>query len=162
MTSQPGTGKSIIFFYSVWTQILIRKLLKTIFGILSFKPEPHNLLIQKHEISRGFAGICIKTIKLYHVGETCGYCTVLYSIYEIYESAWLNYKDWETPESEFVNVYGVQESIPKKRFRQHVAWQAGTANRVVVPARQAGNRFLGSLKRFTNTGSEGRGPRKKD
>ncbi len=29
----------------------------------------------------------------------------------------------------------------------------GTTNRVVVPARQAGNRFLGSLKRFTNTGS---------
>jgi hypothetical protein len=28
----------------------------------------------------------------------------------------------------------------------NVAWQAGTYNRVVVPARQAGNRFLGSLK----------------
>jgi hypothetical protein len=39
-----------------------------------------------------------KTIKLYHVGEKCRYCTVLYSIYEIYERAWLRYKDWETPE----------------------------------------------------------------
>ncbi len=28
----------------------------------------------------------------------------------------------------------------------HVAWRAGTTCRVVVPARQAGNRFLGSLK----------------
>ena len=27
-----------------------------------------------------------------------------------------------------------------------VAWRAGTSDRVVVPARQAGNRFLGSLK----------------
>ncbi len=35
-----------------------------------------------------------------------------------------------TPEPVFVNGYGAQESIP----------------RVVVPARQAGNRFLGSLK----------------
>ncbi len=28
----------------------------------------------------------------------------------------------------------------------YVAWRAGTTNRVVVPARQAGNRFQGSLK----------------
>ncbi|MFN9906261.1 MAG: hypothetical protein ACK56F_09080, partial [bacterium] len=28
----------------------------------------------------------------------------------------------------------------------YVAWQASTTNRVVVPARQAGNRSLGSLK----------------
>jgi hypothetical protein len=28
----------------------------------------------------------------------------------------------------------------------YVAWRAGTTNRVVVPAHQAGNRFLGSLK----------------
>ncbi len=28
----------------------------------------------------------------------------------------------------------------------YVAWRVGTTNRVVVPARQAGNRFLGSLK----------------
>ncbi len=27
-----------------------------------------------------------------------------------------------------------------------VAWLAGTTNRVVVPARQAGHQFLGSLK----------------
>jgi hypothetical protein len=30
--------------------------------------------------------------------------------------------------------------------RYDVAWRAGTTNRVVVPTRQAGNRFLGSLK----------------
>jgi hypothetical protein len=35
-----------------------------------------------------------------------------------------------------------EESIPPA----YVAWRAGTTNRVVVPARQAGNRFLGSLK----------------
>jgi hypothetical protein len=34
------------------------------------------------------------------------------------------------------------ESIPPA----YVACRAGTTNRVVVPARQAGNRFLGSLK----------------
>jgi hypothetical protein len=28
----------------------------------------------------------------------------------------------------------------------YVAWRAGTTNRVGVPARQARNRFLGSLK----------------
>ncbi len=28
----------------------------------------------------------------------------------------------------------------------YVAWRAGTKNRVVIPARQAGNRFLVSLK----------------
>jgi hypothetical protein len=42
----------------------------------------------------------------------------------------------------FVNVYGAQESIPPA----YVVWRAGMSNRVVVPARQAGNRFLGSLK----------------
>jgi hypothetical protein len=40
----------------------------------------------------------------------------------------------------FVNVSGVQESIPPAYGR------AGRIKRVVVPARQAGNRFLGSLK----------------
>ncbi len=37
----------------------------------------------------------------------------------------------------------------------YVAWRAGTSSRVVVPVRQAENRFLGSLKvkRFTNSGS---------
>jgi hypothetical protein len=34
-----------------------------------------------------------------------------------------------------------KESIPPA----YVAWRAGTSNRVVIPARQAGNRFLGSL-----------------
>jgi hypothetical protein len=29
--------------------------------------------------------------------------------------------------------------------RAYVAWRAGTTNRVVVPPRQTGNRFLGSL-----------------
>jgi hypothetical protein len=28
----------------------------------------------------------------------------------------------------------------------YVAWRAGTTNRVVVPARHAGNRFMGFLK----------------
>jgi hypothetical protein len=35
-----------------------------------------------------------------------------------------------------------EESIPTA----NVAWQVGTKNRVVVPARQTGNRFLGSLR----------------
>jgi hypothetical protein len=47
----------------------------------------------------------------------------------------------------FVNVYGAQESIPRNRSaRLCIARLAGTTNRVVVTARQAGNRFLGSLK----------------
>ncbi len=51
---------------------------------------------------------------------------------------------WSRTEPVFVNVYGVQESIPKETIPPaYVAWQAGTTNRVVVPARQAGNRFLG-------------------
>jgi hypothetical protein len=48
----------------------------------------------------------------------------------------------EATEPVFVNINVVQESIPTA----YVAWLAGTTNRVVVPARQAGNRFLGSLK----------------
>ncbi len=44
-----------------------------------------------------------------------------------------------------------EDSIPPA----YVAWRVGTTNRVVVPARQAGNRFFGLLKRFTNTGSVG-------
>jgi hypothetical protein len=35
-----------------------------------------------------------------------------------------------------------EDSIPPA----YVAWRVGTTNRVVVPARQAGNRFPGSLK----------------
>jgi hypothetical protein len=45
---------------------------------------------------------------------------------------------------------------PRNRFRQHIAWWASTSNRIDVPARQAGNRFQGSLKRFTNSGTVGR------
>ncbi len=47
---------------------------------------------------------------------------------------------WSEPV--FVNVYGAQESIPPA----YVVWQAETTKRVLEPARQAGNRFLGSLK----------------
>jgi hypothetical protein len=35
-----------------------------------------------------------------------------------------------------------EESTPPA----YVAWRAGTTNRVVIPACQAGNQFLGSLK----------------
>ncbi len=48
----------------------------------------------------------------------------------------------EKTEPEFVNVQGAEESIPPG----YVAWRVGTFKRVVVPAIQAGNRFLGSLK----------------
>ncbi len=48
----------------------------------------------------------------------------------------------------FVDVFGAQESIPPA----HVAWRAGTINRVVAPARQA-EPVPGLLKRSTNTGS---------
>jgi hypothetical protein len=41
------------------------------------------------------------------------------------------------------------ESIPPA----FVAWRTGTSNRVVVPAHQVGNRFLGLLKMFTYSGS---------
>jgi hypothetical protein len=40
----------------------------------------------------------------------------------------------------FVNVSGAQEAIPPA----YVAWRASTSNKVVAPARQAGNLFLGS------------------
>jgi hypothetical protein len=43
------------------------------------------------------------------------------------------------PEPVFANVYGAQESIPPANV-------AGTANKVIVPARQAQNRFLRSFK----------------
>ncbi len=39
-----------------------------------------------------------------------------------------------------------EESIPESIPPTYVAWRAGTINRVAVPARQTGNRFLGSLK----------------
>ncbi len=49
-----------------------------------------------------------------------------------------------------VNVVGEQESISPA----YVAWGVGTISRVVVPARQAGNRAVpGLLERSTNTGS---------
>jgi hypothetical protein len=35
---------------------------------------------------------------------------------------------------------------PRNRFRQHMLWRAGTTIRVSVPAPQAGNRFLSTLK----------------
>ncbi len=39
------------------------------------------------------------------------------------------------------------ESDSKKSLPPaYVAWRAGTSNRVIIPARQAGNRFLGSLQ----------------
>ncbi len=48
-----------------------------------------------------------------------------------------------------------EDSIPPA----YVAWRAGTTNRVVVPARQDGNRYLGSLKglqiRALSTGQVG-------
>ncbi len=57
------------------------------------------------------------------------------------------------PEPEFVKVYGAlidsEESIPPA----YVAYRAGTTDRVVVPARQAGRSIPGLLKRCTNTGS---------
>jgi hypothetical protein len=47
----------------------------------------------------------------------------------------------------------VSYNIPEPRIDSevtippaYVAWQAGTTNRVVVPTRQAWNRFLGSLE----------------
>jgi hypothetical protein len=50
----------------------------------------------------------------------------------------------------------VRESIPGllKKFTNTVQALARTSNRVVIPTRQAGNRFLGLLKMFTNPGSE--------
>ncbi len=43
-----------------------------------------------------------------------------------------------------------KETIPP----DYEACRAGTSTRVVVPARHAGNRFLGSPKRFTNLGTD--------
>jgi hypothetical protein len=49
-----------------------------------------------------------------------------------------------TAEPVFVKVKEAQESIPVA----YVAWQAGGSNRVVVPARQAGYRFLAPKKAY--------------
>jgi hypothetical protein len=38
------------------------------------------------------------------------------------------------------------KSVFVNLFRAYIAWRAGTTSRVIVPARQSGNRFLGSLK----------------
>jgi hypothetical protein len=51
----------------------------------------------------------------------------------------------KAPGPVFVNVYGAQgidseESIPSA----YVVWRADATNRIVVPAYQAGNRFLGA------------------
>jgi hypothetical protein len=50
-----------------------------------------------------------------------------------------------TPNSEpvFVNVYGAQGIDSEESISPaYVVWRAGTKNRVVVPACQAGNRYL--------------------
>jgi len=59
--------------------------------------------------------------------------TVLYNV-----PTWV--PTYSSTEPVFVIIYGAQESIPSA----YVARRAGTKNRVVVLARQAGNRFLGS------------------
>ncbi len=62
------------------------------------------------------------------------------------------FKQWpmigRMQEPVFVNDYGAQESIPRIRFRKPMYSLAGQYNKcvVVVLARQAGNRFIGSLK----------------
>jgi hypothetical protein len=67
--------------------------------------------------------------------------TCLYSI--LFESRARIYKRLRSPGIDS------EKSIPLA----YVAWRAGTTNRVVVPARQSGNRFRGLLKRSTNKGS---------
>ncbi len=52
-----------------------------------------------------------------------------------------------SPEPVLVNVWGAQECDSEELIPPaYVACRAGTTNRTVVPARQAGNRFLASLK----------------
>ncbi len=46
----------------------------------------------------------------------------------------------------FVNVNGAQDGSEELIPPAYVAWQTGSTNWVVVPSRQAGNRFLDSLK----------------
>jgi hypothetical protein len=61
----------------------------------------------------------------------------------------LSHSRLRSPEPVFVNVYGAQESnpIPRNRFRYVLCSLAGRyENKVVLPARQAENWFLGSLK----------------
>ncbi len=54
------------------------------------------------------------------------------------------------PPEESVPRNGVPTTMNVLRFG---LWRAGTTKRVVVPAHQARNRFLSSIKRSTNTGS---------
>jgi hypothetical protein len=57
------------------------------------------------------------------------------NFYVFHQRCWREGGTEDEADPVFVNVYGAQESVPRNRFRQ------------------AGNRFSGSLKRFTNTGS---------
>ncbi len=50
-------------------------------------------------------------------------------------------------EPEFVNISNSPGIDSKESILPaYVAWRVGMSSRVVVPARQVGNRFLGSLK----------------
>jgi hypothetical protein len=51
-----------------------------------------------------------------------------------------------SPEPEFVNIYGAQESNQGINSAALGSIAVGTSNRVVVPTCPAGNRFHGSLK----------------
>ncbi len=65
------------------------------------------------------------------------HCTRCYYLY-FYKCSYMDSTSMtslQAAEPVFVNVYGAQESIQRNRFRQ------------------SGNRFLGSLKMFKNTGS---------
>jgi hypothetical protein len=58
-------------------------------------------------------------------------------------------------ETEFVNVYGAQESIQRNRYSSLCIWRAGTKNSAVVYTGPPGWESIpGLIKRFTNTGSE--------
>ncbi len=104
-------------------------------------------------LSEDFRSICILyDAPLRAIQCIAQYCTVRVKIYLLIR-AWIcnrlrslgidsnGYRIFIF-EPEFVNVFGAQESIPLA----YVAWLARTSNRVVLSARQAGNRFLGSLK----------------
>jgi hypothetical protein len=76
---------------------------------------------------------------------------MLAAVYNRFEKKSFFYREWDQ-----IHQSATQKSRARicKRLRSpgidsketispaHVAWRAGTSNRVIVPARQAGNRFL--------------------
>jgi hypothetical protein len=93
-------------------------------------------------------------MKRYHLelmfssGTTCYHLGLHVIIWDTMLSSGANVIIWGKMLSSGANVIMVSSgaNVIIWCYHTHVEWRANTTNRVVVPAPQAGNRFLGSLK----------------